>query len=128
MSHWQKIRDVANNLRREICAATYTDVSSLCSAQDLLDRAEDHLDLVFVPEHPNSANLRRALAVLEDDCIYFNNELKRWYKAFCIAHEIGHHRLHHKSVHCTQDEIEIFENEDSAIGKIVGYGAGERRE
>lgn len=128
MSHWQKIRDVANNLRREICAATDLDVSSLCSAQDLLDRAEDHLDLVFVPEHPNSANLRRALAVLEDDCIYFNNELKRWYKAFCIAHEIGHHLLHHKSVHCTQDEIEIFENEDSAIGKIVGYGAGERRE
>jgi DNA helicase II / ATP-dependent DNA helicase PcrA len=128
MSHWQKIRDAANDLRREICAATDSDVSSLCRAQDLLDRAEDHLDLVFVPEHPNSANLRRALAVLEDDCIYFNNELKRWYKAFCIAHEIGHHLLHHKSVHCTQDEIEIFENEDSAIGKIAGYGAGERRE
>jgi superfamily I DNA/RNA helicase len=131
MSHWQKIRDAANNLRGEICAAFYLDDSSLHSPQNLLELAESHLDLVFVPEHPNSGNLHRALAVLEDDCIYFNNDLKRWYKWFCIAHEIGHFRLHHQSVHCTREEIESFAADgeaNGAIEKLLGYGAGERRE
>ena len=74
MSHWQKIRDAASLLRREICAASDLDEHLLHSAQDLLAAAESHLELEFIPEHPNSGNLRRALAVLEDDCIYFNTK------------------------------------------------------
>lgn len=128
MSHWQKIRDLANDLKREICAANNLDENELFPAQDFLELSAEYLELDLVPEHPDSVNLSKALAVLEDDCVYYNNHLKKWYRAFCIAHEIGHHRLHHESVHCTQDEIEIFENDNSAIGKIVGYGAGERRE
>jgi DNA helicase II / ATP-dependent DNA helicase PcrA len=128
MSHWQKIRDLANDLKREICAANNLDENELFPVQDSLELAAEYLELDLVPEHPDSVNLSKALAVLEDDCVFYNNHLQRWYRAFCIAHEIGHARLHHESVHCTQDEIEIFENEDSAIGKIVGYGAGERRE
>jgi DNA helicase II / ATP-dependent DNA helicase PcrA len=128
MSHWQKIRDLANDLKREICAANDLDEKELFPAQDFLELTADYLELDLIPEHPDSVNLSKALAVLEDDCVFYNNHLKKWYRAFCIAHEIGHARLHHESVHCTQDEIEIFENEDSAIGKIVGYGAGERRE
>ncbi len=132
MSHWQKIRKAANNLRRDVCAAYNLDANELYRAQDLLEWVENHLELAFVPEHPNSGNLRRALAVLEDDCIYFNNDLKRWYKWFCIAHEVGHFRLHHQSVHCTREEIESFAADgaeaNSAIEKLVGYGAGERRE
>lgn len=128
MSHWQKIRAIANNLKREICAANNLNENELFPVQDFLELTAEYLELDLIPEHPDSVNLSSALAVLEDDCVYYNNHLKKWYRAFCIAHEIGHHRLHHESVHCTQDEIEIFENEDSAIGKIVGYGAGERRE
>lgn len=128
MSHWQKIRDLANSLRREICATNSFGDNEIYPAQDFLELAAEYLELELIPEHPDSVNLSKALAVLEDDCVYYNNHLKKWYRAFCIAHEIGHHWLHHESVHCTQNEIEIFETEDSAIGKVVGYGAGERRE
>jgi len=129
LSHWQKIRDAANALRREIYAATDLNENELLQAQQFLDCSAEYLDLI--PEHPDSNNLSRALAVLEDDCIYFNNHLKKWYKSFCIAHEVGHQRLHHKSVHFTQNKIQDFVGEgesNSATEKIVGYGAGDRRE
>src|SRR5690242_2653914 len=106
MSHWQKIRDAAGALRTEICRASNLNECELSPAHDFLERAAEYLELDLIPEHPDSVNLSGALAVLEDDCVYFNNHLKNWYKTFCIAHEIGHHRLHHKSVHCTQDEIQ----------------------
>ena len=111
MSHWQKIRDAANALRSEVCAATNLNENELYSSQQFLERVAEYLELEFIPEHPDSGNLSGALAVLEDDCVYFNNHLKKWYKTFCIAHEVGHHRLHHRSVHCTQNEIQDFEGE-----------------
>lgn len=131
MSHWQKIRDAATVLRSEVCAAINLNENELYPAQQFLERVAEYLELEFIPEHPDSVNLFGALAVLEDDCIYFNNHLKKWYKTFCIAHEVGHYRLHHQSVHCTQNEIQDFEGEadsNSATEKIVGYGAGDRRE
>lgn len=131
MSHWQKIRDAATGLRREICEATNLNRNELIPAQQYLELTAEYLELDLIPEHPDSGNLSGALAVLEDDCIYFNNHLKKWYKAFCIAHEIGHHRLHHTSLHCTQEEIQDFTGDgeaNSATEKVVGYGAGERRE
>lgn len=131
MSHWQKIRDAARSLRRDVCAAFDLNENELYKAKDFLDRAAEHLELDLIPEHPDSNNLSKALAVLEDDCVYFNNHLKHWYKNFCIAHEIGHYQLHHQSVHCTREEISETDSEadaSSAIEKIVGYGAGMRRE
>jgi DNA helicase-2/ATP-dependent DNA helicase PcrA len=131
MSHWQKIRDAAGALRREICKASNLNENELLPAQELLTIAAEYLELDLIPEHPDSGNLSGALAVLEDDCIYFNNHLKKWYKAFCITHEIGHHRLHHTSLHCTQDEIQEFAGDGEAgsgVEKILGYGAGDRRE
>ena len=131
MSHWQKIREAANNLRREICTANDLNENELYQAQEFLEFAAEYLDLDLIPEHPDSNNLSKALAVLEDDCVYFNNHLKSWYRSFCIAHEIGHFRLHHQSVHCTREEIgDLAADADagSATEKIVGYGAGMRRE
>jgi DNA helicase-2/ATP-dependent DNA helicase PcrA len=131
MSHWQKIRDAATVLRSEVCAATNLNENELYPAQQFLEHSAEYLELEFIPEHPDSVNLSGALAVLEDDCVYFNNHLKKWYKTFCIAHEVGHYRLHHQSIHCTQNEIQDFEGEgdsNSATEKIVGYGAGDRRE
>ncbi len=131
MSHWQKIRDAAENLRREICRESNLNENDLFHGEKFLELTAEYLELDFIPEHPDSANLSGALAVLEDDCVYFNNHLKKWYRTFCIAHEVGHHRLHHSSIHCTQEEIQDFEGEgdsNSATEKIVGYGAGDRRE
>jgi DNA helicase-2/ATP-dependent DNA helicase PcrA len=131
MSHWQKIRDAADNLRREICAANDLDENALLRAGGLLDSAAAYLELDLIPEHPDSNNLSRAMAVLEDDCVYFNNHLKSWYKTFCIAHEIGHFVLHHQSVHCTREEISDLAaggEANGAVEKLIGYGAGMRRE
>lgn len=131
MSHWQKIRDAAEKLRREVCAAADLNENELFSASLFLTKTAEYLELDLIPEHPESNNLSGALAVLEEDCIHFNNHLKNWYKSFCITHEIGHFRLHHKSVHCTQAEIQDFAGDgeaNSATEKIVGYGAGDRRE
>ncbi len=131
MSHWQKIRNAANQLRQEVCARFNLNESDLSKSQEFLDRAIEHLELNPIPEHPNSGNLRGALAVLEDDCIYFRNDLPKWYRTYCIAHEVAHFRLHHRSVHCSAGDIEDFSaDEESALTaeKAVGYGAGERRE
>ena len=131
MSHRQKIRDAANALRNEVCAASDLNSLELLSVHDFLAHITEHLELDLIPEHPDSNNLSGALAVLEDDCIHFNNHLKKWYKAFCIAHEIGHFYLHHNSVHCSQEEIQDFAGDGetaSTAEKIVGYGAGDRRE
>ncbi len=130
MSHWQKIRDAAEKLRRKVCAASNLNENELFAVQNFLEKAAEHLELELIPEHPESVNLSGALAVLEDDCIHFNNHLKNWYKSFCIAHEIGHFFLHHQSVHCTRDEIQDFADDGApnSAEKLVGYGAGDRRE
>ncbi|MCW5962308.1 MAG: UvrD-helicase domain-containing protein [Pyrinomonadaceae bacterium] len=131
MSHWQKIRNLANDLRREVFAENSIDENELVEAERLVNLAAEHLGLELIPEHPDSINLASALAVLEDDCIFFNNGLTPWYKWFCVAHEIGHYRLEHRGTHCSSDEIDGFVSDsaaNSAVEKIVGYGSGERRE
>lgn len=132
MSHWQKIRELAVDLRREVCAAESLNQSNLYDATEFVELAGAHLGLCLIPEHPESRNLRKAAAVLEGECVHYNNHLKKWYKAFCIAHEIGHFVLHHQSLHCTPEEIESYVasggEANSAVEKIVGYGAGDRRE
>ncbi len=131
MSHGQKIRNAANQLRQEVCTALNLNEFDLSESQEFLERAIEQLELNPIPEHPNSGNLRGALAVLEDDCIYFRNDLPKWYRTYCIAHEVAHFRLHHQSVHCSKDDIEDFsadEESASTAEKVVGYGAGERRE
>jgi DNA helicase-2/ATP-dependent DNA helicase PcrA len=131
MSHWQKIREEASRLRREICAASGFEYRTLIYPETLIDSALEHLELDFSPEHPDSANLYKSLAVLEDGVIYFNNHLPRWFKNYCIAHEIGHFVLHETSTHCSEDDLEDFSDAEesiSAVKHVKGYGARERRE
>ncbi len=130
MNHWQKIRFQAATLRERVCAELESNPQNLFPANDFVENAAACLGLCLSPEHSQSGNLRGALAVLEDDIIYFNNQLPDWFKRYCIAHEFGHHVLHQKSVHCTTDDIENFaaDADVSASEKTVGYGAGERRE
>ena len=131
MSHWQKIRDSAEELRLSTAAGESGDSSDLQKADELVASVIEHLGLFCIPEHPDSANLRGALAVLEDDCIYFNNTLPGWFRSFCIAHEAAHFVLHHQSVQCSREEIEDFSGDETAVRTAeaaVGYGAGERRE
>lgn len=131
MNHRQKIRELAADLRRKICVSASLNPDEIFDASEFVETAGAHLDLCLIAEHPDSGNLQNAAAVLEDDCIYFNNHLKKWYKAFCIAHEIGHFLLHHQSLHCTPEEIDSFiegGETRTAAEKITGYGAGDRRE
>ncbi|MDQ3748723.1 MAG: UvrD-helicase domain-containing protein [Acidobacteriota bacterium] len=131
MSHWQKIRDAAKDLRREVCAAFDLNETEIIPAEEITRHSLEFLELFPSREHPASNNLRGALACLEDDVVYFDGTLEKWFQTYCIAHEIAHFRLHHASVHCSKDDIEDFaadEEADSAAEKAVGYGAGERRE
>lgn len=131
MSHWQKIRDAANELRREVCAAYDLAENDVTTAEDLTLRTLEFLELFPSSEHPDSNNLRGALACLEDDVVYFDATLEKWFQTYCIAHEIAHYYLRHQSIHCSKDDIENFDVEEdmhSAAQKTVGYGAGERRE
>lgn len=131
MSHWQKIRDAANKLRREVCAASDLNENEITAADEITRRTLEFLELFPSREHPASNNLRGALACLEDDVVYYDGTLEKWFQTYCIAHEIAHFYLHHQSIHCSKDDIENFtvdEDADSAAQKIVGYGAGERRE
>lgn len=127
MSHWQKIRERAAEIRRDISRNPY----ELCNCETIIEEAVERFDLCLSPEHKDSANLRRSLAVLEDDIVFFDNALPAWFKNYCIAHEIGHFVLHQTSVHCDETDIENFETDNdlpTVSSKIIGYGAGERRE
>jgi superfamily I DNA/RNA helicase len=131
MSHWQKIREEASRLRQEVYTSFDLNSGILTNPENLIDSALEYLELEFSPEHPDSANLYKSLAVLEDDVIYFNNHLPRWFKNYCIAHEIGHFVLHNISTHCAADDLEDFSSDDetpSAAKQVKGYGARERRE
>ena len=131
MSHWQKIRDAANDLRSEVCRAIHLDEDEIIPAEEITRRTLEHLELFPSREHPQSNNLRGALACLESDVIYFDGTLEKWFQDYCIAHEIAHFRLAHAQVICSKENIEDFSGDEetgSAAEKIVGYGAGERRE
>ncbi len=131
MSHWQKIRNEARRLRTEVCERAGRDGSALLSASDLIESTVAHLELILCPEATDSANLHGALALIDDDVIHFDNSLDEWFKQYCIAHEIGHHELHHKSIHCSEADIENLETDEelpTATSLVIGYGPNERRE
>ncbi len=128
MGHWREIREAAATLRAEVFAA---DADGLVAAAEAASRVTEHLGLLCVPEHPGSSNLRGALAVIEDDCIYFNNTIDGWFRQYCIAHEAAHFVLHHRSMHCSSSDIGDIGRDEENVGSAeaaVGYGAGERRE
>lgn len=131
MGHWQKIRQEASHLHQQISAKFNLGEDKLINPETLIDRALEYLELDFSPEHPDSVNLHKSLAVLEDDIIYFDNSLPRWFRNCCIAHEIGHFVLHKTSTHCAESDLEDFAADDetpSAAKQVKGYGANERRE
>jgi superfamily I DNA/RNA helicase len=130
MTRWEAIRADARILRDEL-AAHGVPVNDIRNPESTARSAAGQIGLTVVPEHPDSANLRRAQAVLEDDIIYVDNSLATWRKAFAIAHEIGHARIHVRSAVCDASVIEpegVSEDSDSSAEKAVGYGAGELRE
>ncbi len=131
MSHWQKIRIAARELRKEVCEKAGRDPQLLEPAATLVEAAAEHLELILSPESANSENLHGSLAMIEDDVIHFNNELDEWFKQYCVAHEIGHHELHHKSLKCGTKEIENLETDEelpTAVSLVIGYGPNEKRE
>lgn len=127
MNHWERIRVAAAGLRNELSSKT----DGERTPEQLCESAASHLGLALLPEHPDSAHLHGAQAVLEDDIVFFNNTLTGWRRAFTIAHEIGHKFLRHDRAHCSAESIEergAAEDSDSSAERAVGYGAAERRE
>ncbi len=126
MGHWQQIRQRAEKLR---LAEAFDELSN---AEKLVRGMAARLGLTLCAESPNSAHLRKSLAVIEyeDEIIYFNNELPDWFKYFCIAHEIGHFVFGHQSGGCAESDIQTDAAEDGPemTAKVAGYSSAERRE
>lgn len=131
MTRWETIRVEARNVRQLLADNRGVAATEIRNPQHIAETAADFLDLTALPEHPDSALLQGAQAVLDGDCIYFDNSLSVWKKAFAIAHEIGHARIHVRSAVCEASAIEsegVSEDSDSSAEKAVGYGAAELRE
>lgn len=131
MSHLQQIRLLAFEKRNDILEQLQLDPADLISAENIVEKSANVLDLTLIPEHPNSAHLRNSLAVLEDDVIYFDNTLDKWFQNYCIVHEFGHFLLHHAATQCPEEYFEDLDDEGelpSAASLVSGYGPNERRE
>ncbi len=131
MTRWEAVRADARNLRIDLAEERGIPVTNLRDPRSVADTAADQIGLTVIPEHPDSALLQGAQAVLDRDLIYFDNSLSAWKKAFAIAHEIGHARIHVRSAVCEASVIEpdgVSEDADSSAEKAVGYGAAELRE
>ncbi len=131
MTRWEAIRENAWNVRQLLAEKRGIAVTETRDPQHIAETAADLLGLTALPEHPDSTLLQGAQAVLDAEFIYFDNSLPDWKKAFAIAHEIGHARIHARSAVCDSSAIEsegISEDSDSSAEKAVGYGAAELRE
>ena len=128
MSHFDLIRRQAFDFRREICGENFDE---LFSAAVLLEMAENATRIKRLGVEKNDVILCGALAVLDEDRIYYDKTLPANYALYCQAHEFAHYRLHEISAHCSPEEINfsVAETESfSAESRILGYGQSEKTE
>jgi superfamily I DNA/RNA helicase len=128
-----RARQAAFDLRKKLFSKKWAEA---ISSYELLDAAEseDGEDLLIDSVSPKDLSLGGADALLQRDLrqILVRNDVPLEERAFLIAHEIGHWKLHpkehdgcHKVVEGTLDP----ENADSfGTQKVEAYGARERAE
>lgn len=128
MSHFDLIRQQSLDFRREVCGENSDE---LVSIETLLQLTEDYTSIKRLGVKKDDSMLCGALAVLDEDRIYFDVTLPKNYALFCQAHEYAHSRLHEISTHCTSEEINFAVAETdsfSAESRVLGYGQSERTE
>lgn len=133
MTPFQRAREVAIQLRQELFkeAAATGIVSSV-----IVDAVahEDAGNFTISDAHPSDKALGGADAVLDHDfnLIVVRNDVSKRERAFLIAHEFGHWKLHHESHEGCHKVVEstLKPEEGDTFGaqKVEAYGARERAE
>lgn len=128
VNHWDAIRLKARKKRAAALAAAGEDLS----AHALLRGAQDLTKIRCEPVSSDDPLLcRTAKAVLQDDIIWFNDELPEWEAQFNQFHEFAHHWLDGFGAVCGAEDLNPEASEDSIeIGarRVEGYSPHERRE
>lgn len=129
MNPFDSARSEAGRLRAELSAA---DISLEQPAYKLLQAVCQHLDVRLKKVKANYALLKAADATInvERRWLYVREDFSDDMKAFLVAHELGHLRLHPSrsgTVEVTQDALNAEANSTGAK-EVEGYGARERQE
>lgn len=133
MTPFHRAREAAKSLREELFK---TAASSGIRSNVLIDAVahEDAEDFEISPASPKDAALGGADALLVRNLrqIIFRNDVASAERAFLIAHEFGHWKLHpedHDSCHKVIDSnLKPEEGETFGAQKVEAYGARERAE
>jgi superfamily I DNA/RNA helicase/Zn-dependent peptidase ImmA (M78 family) len=128
MSHFDLIRQLAFDFRRQICGEMHF---NLLAAEKILQLTENFTRIKRLGVTKDDPILSTASAVLDENRIYFDKTLPPSFALFCQAHEYAHFRLHEISAHCTSEEINftVAETESfDAESRVLGYGQSERTE
>lgn len=128
MSHFDLIRGQARMFRRQICGE---ESDALVSAEQLLDKVETFTRVRRLGLEKGDPLLCGALAILDENRIYFDKTLEKKFALYCQTHEYAHLHLHGDSTHCTPEEINFSVSETEAFdaeSRVLGYGQSERLE
>lgn len=128
MSAWSELRAQAVAWHDELNPQT-----GLLRAADLLVEAEQATGVKVMVLPKGDALLDNTEASYDPDGprILVSAALSPEDRAFHVAHEFGHHRLHHPKGNCHDDDVDPYaaaEPESSAIGENDAYSPKQRRE
>jgi DNA helicase II / ATP-dependent DNA helicase PcrA len=107
--------------------------ADLLRAVDLLAAAEQTSGVKVLVLHKGDALLDNTEASYDPDGprILVSAALNAEDRAFHVAHEFGHHRLHHPKGDCHDDDVDPYtaaEPESSTVGESDAYSPKQRRE
>lgn len=133
MTPFQRAREAAMQLRQELFKeAAATGILSSAIVDAVAHEAAGNFTIFDA--HPSDRALGGADAVLDHDfnLIIVRNDVSKHERAFLIAHEFGHWKLHHKGHEGCHKVVEstLKPEEGDTFGaqKVEAYGARERAE
>lgn len=128
MSSWSELRAQASAWHDEL-----NPNAGLLRAWDLLAAAEQASGVTVMVLPEGDALLDNTEASYDPDGprILVSAALSPEDRAFHIAHEFGHHRMHHPKGDCQDDDVDPYaaaEPDSSAVGESDAYSPKQRRE
>jgi len=128
MSVWSELRTQAATWHDEL-----NPQADLLPAADLLAAAglASGVKILVLPKGDALLDNTEASYDPDGPRILVSASLSREDRSFHVAHEFGHHRLHHPKGDCHNDDIDPYtaaEPESSAVGESDAYSPKQRRE
>ncbi|MGE3466555.1 MAG: UvrD-helicase domain-containing protein, partial [Pyrinomonadaceae bacterium] len=131
MNKWEHVRRAARELREKICSDKQVSSDSVTPAELIaLTAGSFGIELIGLPaEHSQMGE--GVLARLDDELLYFRNDVDQWLAWYYQAHELGHVELDHGKRECTSVDIDPDASETKmpfGVHRVEGYGPDERIE